>query len=113
MFLNFGKNILFPKNGEIVAETCYVMFPQQCRGERRGVWGEEFKETIYQRRCSQFVTVSFHFSNPSDVIKEGINGVNRYLVCEMSIFQGCEVFFFPIPRCKGFSMGLTFTYFVK
>ena len=33
MFLNFGKNILFPKlNGEIVAETCYVMFPQQCRG---------------------------------------------------------------------------------
>ena len=32
MFQNFGRNILLAKNGEIVAETCYVMFPQQCRG---------------------------------------------------------------------------------
>ena len=31
MFQNFGRNILLAKNGEIVAETCYVMFPQQCR----------------------------------------------------------------------------------
>ena len=32
MFQNFGRNILLAKNGEIFAETCYVMFPQQCRG---------------------------------------------------------------------------------
>ena len=31
---------------------------------------------------------------------EALNGVNRYLVCEMSIFQASEVFFFPISRCK-------------
>ena len=58
MFQNFGRNILLAKNGEIVAETCYVMFPQQCRGGGGGGWGEDFKKTIYQRRCSQWVTLT-------------------------------------------------------
>ena len=39
MFQNFGRNILLAKNGEIVAETCYVMFPQQCRGGGGGRLG--------------------------------------------------------------------------
>ena len=39
MFQNFGRNILLAKTGEIVAETYYIMFPQQCRGGGGGAAG--------------------------------------------------------------------------